>query len=260
MKKENWFSQHPIWTVVIIIFVIGFIGNLFTGENIQEDTENDITGSVVENNTSQIVDEQQNITQEDLETQKEPEIIPSKEYFLVTRVIDGDTIEIDGGERVRLICINTPETGEEGYKEAKDFLIDLILYEEVELVKDVTERDKYNRLLRYIYLQDGTFVNEHLARLGLGVAYPYGKDTKFCPIIEAAERMAEEDSLGIWEIEEEEPEEPDTDYVCSTNVYNCDDFNSHPEAQYVFEYCGGLGNDIHRLDGDNDGIACETLS
>ena len=71
-------------------------------------------------------------------------------------------------------------------------------------------------------------------------------------------KMAEEDELGIWAIEEE-PEEFPTEYICSTNVYNCDDFSTHAEAQEVFEYCGGISNDVHRLDGDDDGIACESL-
>lgn len=46
-------------------------------------------------------------------------------------------------------------------------------------------------------------------------------------------------------------------YICSYNYYNCADFNSQEEAQQVMEYCGI--SDIHYLDGDNDGIACESL-
>ena len=47
---------------------------------------------------------------------------------------------------------------------------------------------------------------------------------------------------------------------CSANVYNCSDFSTHAEAQEVFEYCfEQVGFDVHRLDADNDGIACESL-
>jgi len=46
---------------------------------------------------------------------------------------------------------------------------------------------------------------------------------------------------------------------CSGNVYNCDDFSSHKKAQACYESCGGVDNDIHRLDRDGDGSACETL-
>lgn len=46
---------------------------------------------------------------------------------------------------------------------------------------------------------------------------------------------------------------------CQDNVYNCEDFINHFEAQEAFEFCGGLGYDVHWLDGDQDGIACEEL-
>ena len=49
-------------------------------------------------------------------------------------------------------------------------------------------------------------------------------------------------------------------WTCSSNVYNCSDFNTQAEAQAVYEYCLDLvGYDVHRLDGDNDGVACEAL-
>jgi len=48
-------------------------------------------------------------------------------------------------------------------------------------------------------------------------------------------------------------------YSCSYNAYNCDDFSTHNQAQRVFEYCGGINNDVHRLDRDKDGWACESL-
>ena len=49
-------------------------------------------------------------------------------------------------------------------------------------------------------------------------------------------------------------------YICSYNYYDCEDFSSKAEAQAMFEKCGGTKNDIHYLDGDDDGIACELLS
>ena len=48
-------------------------------------------------------------------------------------------------------------------------------------------------------------------------------------------------------------------YSCSANIYNCTDFSTHAEAQSVYEMCGGVSNDIHRLDQDKDGDACESL-
>lgn len=50
-----------------------------------------------------------------------------------------------------------------------------------------------------------------------------------------------------------------SEYSCSYNNYNCSDFATHREAQRVYEACGGVSNDVHRLDRDKDGSACETL-
>lgn len=180
------------------------------------------------------------------------------DYYKVTYIVDGDTLDVDTGERVRLICINTPERGEYYYSEAKEYLKSLTLNKEVDLIKDISETDRYGRLLRYIYLTDGTFVNELMVRNGYAKVYPYNPDTTLCPQIENAERIARENHLGIWAEEEETP--PDNSgYICSYNAYNCADFSTHAQAQAVFEYCGGVNNDIHWLDGDKDGLACESL-
>ncbi len=206
-----------------------------------------------------------------LESEKSQEIIEDN-FFNVTYVVDGDTIEIETEERVRLVCIDTPERGEEGYKEAKEYVEDLILGKEVRLVKDVSEVGKYGRLVRYIYLEDETFVNELIVREGYGKVYWYEPDVTLCSIIQKAENYARENKLGIWKENEEDINinlnieqtinEQDVNYVCdcSSNIYNCDDFITHAEAQNCYEYCASvIGSDIHWLDGDDDGLACEDL-
>ena len=50
-----------------------------------------------------------------------------------------------------------------------------------------------------------------------------------------------------------------SDSSCSSNIYNCADFKTHAEAQALYEKCGGVNNDVHQLDRDKDGNACETL-
>tara|TARA_Y100000310_G_scaffold334233_1_gene413530 strand:- start:60002 stop:60148 length:147 start_codon:yes stop_codon:yes gene_type:complete len=47
--------------------------------------------------------------------------------------------------------------------------------------------------------------------------------------------------------------------MCSSNIFNCGDFKNWKEAKAMFDLCGGISNDIHYLDGDDDGIPCETL-
>lgn len=103
---------------------------------------------------------------------------------LVTEIIDGDTIHvlIDGEEfPVRYIGIDTPEVQYNEWfgKEARDANIELVAGKEVLLEKDVSETDQFDRLLRYVYLLDGTFVNAELVRMGFAVAKAYPPDTKY---------------------------------------------------------------------------------
>ena len=87
----------------------------------------------------------------------------------VIRIIDGDTIELASRDIIRLLCIDTPEVGEEGSEEATNYLSDLILNKEVILEADIQDKDSYGRLLRYIYLNtpEGTvFVNKELYQNG----------------------------------------------------------------------------------------------
>ena len=77
----------------------------------------------------------------------------------VTRVIDGDTFKVYSGETIRLLCVDTPEKNQQGYEEAKLFLESLILNKEVNLIASLTDKDIYNRSLRYVYA-DNQFVNK----------------------------------------------------------------------------------------------------
>jgi len=69
----------------------------------------------------------------------------------VTEVIDGDTIELDSGQTIRLLGINAPNRGEKGYQKAKEYLTDLIDTEEIFLEYDSYQDDKYGRLLAYVF-------------------------------------------------------------------------------------------------------------
>jgi len=257
--KEHICKMKTIYLIIGIIITL-LILSIFLLQNSLE-----ITGEVVKATPTEELKkiEVELLSDTIIEEDKVIEILteeivvePEKDTFLVTRVIDGDTIEIETGERVRLTCIDTPETYEDKYKEAKDYLTELILNEEVKLVKDVSETGKYGRLIRYIYLEDGSFVNELIVRNGYGIAYLYRPDVKLCPIIQEAEDYARINKLGIWDVTLVEKETLGK-YDCSSNVYNCDDFSSHNQAQAVFEAC--LPGDIHQLDRDEDGLACESL-
>jgi micrococcal nuclease len=122
---------------------------------------------------------------------------------LVVKVVDGDTIEIEGGQRVRYIGVNTPESvdprrGVQCFgKEASDKNKELVLGKRVRLVKDVSETDKYGRLLRFVYVDD-QFVNDYLVRQGYARVSTYPPDVHFADQFKEAEREAREQERGLW--------------------------------------------------------------
>ena len=126
------------------------------------------------------------------------------EKTVVERVVDGDTIVISDGKRVRMIGINTPESvkeagGIEYYgKEASNYTKNKLEGNTVYLEKDVSDKDKYDRLLRYIYLKDGTFYNELIVKEGYAYASTYPPDIKYNEIIHEAEAYARSNNLGLW--------------------------------------------------------------
>jgi micrococcal nuclease len=123
---------------------------------------------------------------------------------VVRRVVDGDTIELENGERIRYIGMDTPESVKPGVlvqcfaKEAAAFNRGLVEGKTVRLERDVSDRDKYGRLLRYVYLDDGTFVNEVLVQEGYAYAVSYPPDVVKQDVFRAAERAARDTKRGLW--------------------------------------------------------------
>lgn len=127
----------------------------------------------------------------------------------VVRVVDGDTLDIsiDGKvERVRLIGINTPETvdprkpvecfGVEASNKAKELLID----KKVVLESDSSQgdRDKYDRLLRYVFLEDGTNINLLLVKSGYAYEYTYNLPYRYQAEFKEAQKYASTRKSGLW--------------------------------------------------------------
>lgn len=129
--------------------------------------------------------------------------------YLVESVVDGDTIRIScngTSTRVRLVGVNTPETVNEdspvecGGLEASDFVHSQLDGKDVFLSADPAqgERDKYDRLLAYVWTADGAPVNQSIVELGHGEATGYGKDYAMSRTFETAAEQARAKALGLW--------------------------------------------------------------
>ncbi|MFC1943064.1 thermonuclease family protein [Chloroflexota bacterium] len=115
-------------------------------------------------------------------------------------MIDGDTITIEGGYRVRYIGIDAPEIqpqAEPFGSEAWQANQRLIEGKEVRLERDVSETDKYGRLLRYVWVDD-ILVEAELVRQGLALAKAYPPDTKYQDYLEQMQAEAREAGRGMW--------------------------------------------------------------
>lgn len=226
----------------------------------------------------------------------------------VTRVVDGDTVKIklNGQEEtVRLLLVDTPETKHPSKPvqpfgpEASSFAKQELAGKKIEVEYDGPKRDKYGRLLAYIWV-DGKMFNQMLLEEGLArLAYVYDPPYTHYQEYMKAQNRAKNKEKGIWsrdgyvrddgfyygrgteknssgnnnsssteeKASENEANEGEKGSSSSTLKYDpngpdrdCGDFDTQQQAQDFFEAAGGPAKDPHRLDGrDGDGIVCESL-
>lgn len=132
----------------------------------------------------------------------------------IQRVVDGDTFELTTGEKVRIIGVNTPEstTKKEPYGiEASDYTKEMLTGKTVYLQKDVSETDRYGRLLRYVWLEVPHEVTEetiakymfnaHLIMEGYGQPYTLQPDSAYAELFIAFAREAREMEKGLWSLD-----------------------------------------------------------
>ena len=124
--------------------------------------------------------------------------------YIIIRVIDGDTVELAGGDRLRLLGIDTPEKGELFYGSASKYLESLTLGKKARIEYADKRRDRYGRLLGFVYIEDTIFVNKRILSAGLGYLYLV-KDQelnrpRFKELLDA-QRAAVKSGTGLWGIE-----------------------------------------------------------
>ncbi len=136
---------------------------------------------------------------------------------LVTRVVDGDTLVLENNERVRLIGIDTPEihesnklnrdaqrSGEDAStikklgQQAYKFTKNLVEGKRVRLEFDVERYDKYKRILAYVYLENGTFVNAEIIAQGYASVMTYPPNVKYADLFLKLYQQARENQRGLW--------------------------------------------------------------
>jgi len=127
----------------------------------------------------------------------------SEAFHIVERVVDGDTLKLTSGERVRLIGVDTPETVHPNKpveyfgKEASAFTKKMCEGKKVYFEYGLEKRDKYDRLLAYVFLEDGTLVNAEIIKQGFGHVYtkfPFHRMGWF----KKYELEARENKRGLW--------------------------------------------------------------
>lgn len=131
-----------------------------------------------------------------------PTGMSQEELVVVKRVIDGDTIGLVDGRRLRYIGINAPElSAKNGIpcfgKEATEKNRTLVEEKTIRIVKDTSETDKYGRILRYVWVGD-VFINELLVRQGFAQVSTYPPDVAHKDLFIEAQRQAKENKKGLW--------------------------------------------------------------
>lgn len=131
------------------------------------------------------------------------------QLFLVERVIDGDTLQLSNRQTVRYIGIDTPEIVDTRKKmqcfgiEAAEKNKELAEGKNVRLEKDVSEVDRYGRLLRYVYVQsledsEEVFINDYLVRNGFAHTSSFPPDIKYQSQFRDSQNYARLNNLGLW--------------------------------------------------------------
>lgn len=192
-----------------------------------------------------------------------PTANPNEHTAVVVRIIDGDTVELDSGDTVRISGIDTPERGECHFDTASARMGELVLGKTVTLTRDREDTDRYDRILRYVDV-DGTdagitLIEEGLAKARYDSRDGYGFHTREPDYISA------DDGAPLQTCAPEPAPAPAPAPAPGQQGANCDpNYTPCIPAFPPDINCGDLdvsvrviGTDVHGLDRDGDGVGCE---
>lgn len=135
-----------------------------------------------------------------------PAFLVAQDAVFVRHVIDGDTVILTNGKKVRFIGINTPEIDHNNNQAepfghaARTFTEKLIESKRIRLEYGQEKRDQYGRLLAYVFLQDNTFVNLQLVQFGLATYFYKPPNLKYADSLLQAQKDAMTGKRGLWHI------------------------------------------------------------
>lgn len=218
-----------------------------------------------------------------------PQETQNHTFYPVEKVVDGDTLDVlvnGASVRIRLIGVDTPETVDSRKtvqcfgKEASEKASSLLSSKSIRLEYDASqgERDKYNRLLAYVFLEDGTNVNQHMIAEGYAHEHTYNVPYKYQDSFKRAEESARTSNKGLWspttcngdttqsapfpsasEATHSVTPQNNQSSSCDTNYTPC-----IPNVTYDLD-CADIGvqvtvigSDRHKFDRDKDGYGCES--
>jgi micrococcal nuclease len=290
--ERKWSIKLTTAKKAIILSIGFFIFSITAGhsDSPKEQTPQLEQKAVTETKSEEQPKEEVSVPEQNIESDSKndaQETAAEKKLYPVKKVVDGDTVQvtIDGKDEVlRLIGINTPETvdprkpvecfGAEASAKSKEILNG----KNVSLEADETQsdRDKYDRLLRYIYLEDGTNFNKLMIQEGYAYEYTYGTPYKYQAEFKKAQQEAKDAKRGLWAedtcngelsksttpvnpqpipapVKTETPTPSTGSFTCA-GKHLCGQMTSCAEARFYLTSCG-----VKSLDADKDGVPCETL-
>ncbi len=157
----------------------------------------------------------------------------------VTRIIDGDTLSLDNSQKIRLLGINTPESNQPYYQEAKKFLTQKTQNKTIQI--ESQGPDKYSRILAHIFI-DNENINAQILSQGLATLYYYDHD-QYYDELKKAEEFARTNQLGLWkpspnshcikitEFKTDEPEHLHLQNICNYKV----DLTYKDDATHIYK-------------------------